>query len=65
MAEIAGFRCSSSETLQFVRCVAMRARPPVEPRVEELFPNELANFINMHHELVRLAGVIDWAVFDR
>jgi IS5 family transposase len=43
----------------------MRAKPPVEPRVDDLFRNELANIINMRHELVRLSEVIDWAVFDR
>ena len=43
----------------------MRAKPPVEPRVDDLFRNELVNIINMRHELVRLAGVIDWSVFDR
>ena len=43
----------------------MRAKPPVEPRVEDLFRSELVNIINMRHELVRLAEVIDWSVFDR
>ena len=43
----------------------MRAKPAVEPRVDDLFRNELVNIINMRHELVRLAEVIDWSVFDR
>ncbi len=37
----------------------MRAKPAVEPRVDDLFRNELLNIINMRHELVRLSEVID------
>lgn len=59
MARITGFRCNGLETLQIARRVAMLAKPPVEPRVDDLFRNELVNIIKMRHALVRLAGVID------
>ena len=65
MALIAGFRCNSLETLQFGESESMRAKPPVEPRVDDLFRQELVNIINTRHELVRLAALIDWTVFDR
>ncbi len=42
----------------------MRAKPPVEPRVEDLFRSELVNIINMRHELVRLAEVVDRPIFE-
>ena len=32
---------------------------------EELFRNRLENLIDPRHELVRLAKLIDWEVFDR
>jgi IS5 family transposase len=32
---------------------------------DELFRNRLENLIDQRHELVRLAGLIDWEVFDR
>jgi len=31
---------------------------------DDLFRSRLDNIIDMRHELVRLAGVIDWAFFD-
>lgn len=43
----------------------MRAKPPAPLAVEDLFPQEPVNIINMRHELVRLAEMIDWSVFDR
>jgi IS5 family transposase len=43
----------------------MRAKPPIEPRFDDLFRRELVNIINMRHDLVRLSDVIDWAVFAR
>jgi hypothetical protein len=43
----------------------MRAKPPVAPRVDEQFRPELVNIINTRHELVRLAALVDWSVFDR
>lgn len=43
----------------------MKAKPPVEPRVDDLFRQELVNIIDMRHELVRLGELIDWSVFDR
>jgi hypothetical protein len=43
----------------------MRAKPPTPVVVEDLFRQELVNIINMRHELVRLAELIDWSVFDR
>jgi transposase, IS5 family len=62
---IAGFRCNSLETLQFRVNDSMRANPLVVPPVEDLFCQELVNIIDTRHELVRLAGLIDWTVFDR
>jgi IS5 family transposase len=43
----------------------MRSRPAPEPVEDDLFRQELINIINMRHELVRLAALIDWSVFDR
>jgi transposase, IS5 family len=43
----------------------MRAKPPVVPAVAAQFRPELVNIIDTRHELVRLAGLIDWTVFDR
>jgi len=43
----------------------MRAKAPVVPSVEDLSSQELVNIIDTRHELVRLAGLIDWTVFDR
>ncbi len=56
MAWVAGCRCNGSETMRCLRRAALRAKPPVEPRVEDLFRNELANIVNLRHELVRLSG---------
>jgi IS5 family transposase len=59
----AGIRCNACETLQFDEADLMRSRPaPVE---DDLFRQELVNIINMRHERVRLAALIDWSVFDR
>ena len=65
MAVSAGFRCDGVETLQIARDAAMKAKPPVEPRVDDLFRQELVNIIDTRHELVRLAELIDRSVFDR
>jgi IS5 family transposase len=43
----------------------MRSRPMPEPVEDDLFRQELVNIINIRHELVRLAALIDWSVFDR
>jgi hypothetical protein len=43
----------------------MRAKPPVIPRVDDLFRQELVNIIDTRHELVKLARLFDWTVFDR
>ena len=43
----------------------MRSKPPAKPVEDDLFRQELVNIINMRHELVRLAELIDWSVFDR
>jgi IS5 family transposase len=43
----------------------MHARPPAPVVVEDLFRQELVNIINMRYELVRLAELIDWSVFER
>jgi transposase, IS5 family len=43
----------------------MRAKPPAPVVVQDLFRQELVNIIDMRHELVRLAELIDWSVFDR
>jgi len=43
----------------------MRAKPPAPVVVQDLFRQELVNIINMRHERVRLAELIDWSVFDR
>jgi IS5 family transposase len=65
VALIAGFRCTVAEILQIRERESMRAKLPAEPRVDDLFRQELVNIINMRHELVRLAGLIDWSVFER
>lgn len=38
---------------------------PVVPETSELFVSRLDELINMHHPLVRLAGLIDWAEIER
>jgi transposase, IS5 family len=43
----------------------MRPRPPTQARSEaDMFRSRLENMIDMRHELVRLAGLIDWNRFD-
>jgi len=44
----------------------MRPKPgPTQTRDEsDLFRSRLENMIDMRHELVRLAGLIDWSRFD-
>ena len=42
----------------------MKPKPPPEAPTDDLFRNRLENLINPRHELVRLAGLIDWAQFD-
>jgi hypothetical protein len=65
VALIAKFGSNSLETLQFLGSDSMRAKPPVVSPVEDLFRQELVNIIDTRHELVRLAGLIDWTEFDR
>jgi len=43
----------------------MRPRKPEDDGGEDLFRHRLENIINPRHELVRLAGVIDWDRFDK
>jgi IS5 family transposase len=45
----------------------MRPKPgPTQTRDEsDLFRSRLENMIDMRHELVRLAGLIDWSRFDK
>ena len=43
----------------------MRSKQPDKPVEDDLFRQELANIINRRHELVRLAELINWSVFDR
>jgi transposase, IS5 family len=43
----------------------MRPKPPSPTTTDELFRNRLSNIIDQRHELVRLAGLIDWSRFDR
>jgi transposase, IS5 family len=57
------FGVESAEILQFYFW-GEGMKPRVKPQdsgVEELFRSKLKNIINMRHELVRLAGLIDWA----
>src|SRR5476649_1288842 len=42
----------------------MRPKPPNPTTTDDLFRNRLSNIIDQRHELVRLAGLIDWARFD-
>ena len=44
----------------------MCPNPIATPAEDEtdLFRNRLDNLIDMHHELARLAGLIDWNRFD-
>lgn len=43
----------------------MRPSSPTEPRHDDLFRSRLDQIINMRHELVKLAQLIDWDFFDR
>lgn len=53
----------SAETLQF-RCRPMKHRPrPVEQ--DDLLRPRLVDMIDARHELVKLAALIDWEVFER
>ena len=43
----------------------MRPKPPMQARSEaDMFRSRLENMIDMRHELVLLAGLIDWKRFD-
>ena len=42
----------------------MKPRTPPDVPAEDLFRNRLDNLIDRRHELVRLAGLIDWECFD-
>jgi transposase, IS5 family len=43
----------------------MGPKPPRSPESAELFRSRLENLLDRRHELYRLAGLIDWSVFDR
>ena len=43
----------------------MRPRSQEPSPQDEMFRNRLENLIDQRHELVRLAGLIDWEEFDR
>jgi len=43
----------------------VRSKPSKGAVVHDLFRQERVDIINVRHELVRLADVIDWLVFDR
>lgn len=42
----------------------MRPKPPSNPAAEDLFRHQLSNLLDPRHELLRLAGLIDWQRFD-
>src|SRR5260370_28605786 len=42
----------------------MRPRPPTPTTTDDLFRHRLSNILDQRHELLRLAGLIDWARFD-
>ncbi len=65
MALVATNRCNRAESLQFDETDLMRSKQPDKPVEDDLFRQELANIINRRHELVRLAELINWSVFDR
>ncbi len=44
--------------------VKMKPLKPQNPNQRELFRYRPDGQINMNHELVRLAALIDWSVFD-
>jgi len=35
------------------------------PATDDLFKQRLIDLINLEHPLVKLAGLIDWSVFER
>jgi IS5 family transposase len=43
----------------------MRAKPKKAESEQDLFRLELVNILDQRHELVRLAELIDWSVFDQ
>ena len=43
----------------------MRAKPQKAVSEQDLFRLELVNILDQRHELVRLAELIDWSVFDQ
>lgn len=43
----------------------MRPKPPNAAAVDDLFRHRLSNMLDQRHELLRLAGLIDWQRFDR
>lgn len=43
----------------------MRAKPQKPVSEQDLFRLELVNILDQRHELVRLAALIDWSVFDQ
>ena len=42
----------------------MKPKPPSRTANDDLFRQRLENLIDMRHELVKLAGVIEWSRFD-
>jgi hypothetical protein len=65
MEPIAEFRCKSLEPPQIATSETVRSAPPVDPQIDKLSRDELVSIINMRRDLVRLADLIDWTVFDR
>lgn len=43
----------------------MRPKPPSEPASDDLFRHRLSNLLDQRHELIRLAGLIDWSRFEQ
>jgi len=43
----------------------MRPKPPREPASDDLFRHRLSNLLDQRHELLRLAGLIDWSRFEQ
>ena len=42
----------------------MRPKKPESPPNDDLFRSRLDNMISQRHELVRLAELIDWSMFE-
>ena len=46
------------------RSKKLKPRPPSDPPTDDLFRHRLENLIDMRHELVKLAELIEWERFD-